>query len=371
MTIVSVPSARPVVKKNVLRPRCCARLARAARPSPHRRGSSRRWRRRWRAGPPPPWRSPPGRAARRRAGSRRRRRSRRRCRGSRRGRSAPSAGPPPRRARRKGATEGSAPGRASARLRRSPMPPPAPTPAPRQSPRWRRCPAASAAPRSGRSPDRCSASPRRRARLPLPSARPIDRKRGASHSRPAAEARVRRSMYRAKTHGITVTVTPTYLEDQSDPDAGRWVWAYTVEIANGSAGVTQLRSRYWQITDANGHVEEVEGPGVVGEQPTLSPGDSFTYTSGCPLSTPSGFMRGRYRMEGPDGILLRGRDPGLLARRPAKAARPELGAMAACRPSRRRPACGVLSWNAEPRPRRPRSGTRSDRTRSPRRRTRR
>ena len=111
-------------------------------------------------------------------------------------------------------------------------------------------------------------------------------------------------MYRAKTHGITVTVTPTFLEDQSDPDAGRWVWAYTVEIANGSAGVTQLRSRYWQITDANGHVEEVEGPGVVGEQPTLSPGDSFTYTSGCPLTTPSGFMRGHYRMQSAEGAAF-------------------------------------------------------------------
>lgn len=111
-------------------------------------------------------------------------------------------------------------------------------------------------------------------------------------------------MYRATTHGITVTVTPTYLEDQSMPDDGRWVWAYTVEIENGSRQTTRLRSRYWHITDANGHVEEVSGPGVVGEEPRLAPGDSFTYTSGCPLGTPSGFMRGHYRMEQADGTLF-------------------------------------------------------------------
>ena len=108
-------------------------------------------------------------------------------------------------------------------------------------------------------------------------------------------------MYRATTHGITVTVTPTYLEDQSMPDDGRWVWAYTVEIENGSRQTTRLRSRYWHITDANGHVEEVSGPGVVGEEPQLAPGDSFTSPSGCPLGTPSGFMRGHYRMEQEDG----------------------------------------------------------------------
>ncbi|MBB4003999.1 MAG: Co2+/Mg2+ efflux protein ApaG [Aurantimonas endophytica] len=111
-------------------------------------------------------------------------------------------------------------------------------------------------------------------------------------------------MYTATTRAITVSVTPSYLDDQSAPEDGRWVWAYTVEIANGSPDVVQLQSRYWHITDANGHVEEISGPGVVGEQPTLSPGDSFTYTSGCPLTTPSGFMRGHYRMRAPDGSLF-------------------------------------------------------------------
>ncbi|WP_102961130.1 Co2+/Mg2+ efflux protein ApaG [Mangrovicella endophytica] len=108
-------------------------------------------------------------------------------------------------------------------------------------------------------------------------------------------------MYKATTRNITVTVTPSFLEEQSQPEDGRWVWAYTVEIDNGSRDTVQLRSRYWQITDAQGHVEEVEGAGVVGEQPILSPGDSFTYTSGCPLRTSSGIMRGHYRMQKPDG----------------------------------------------------------------------
>ncbi|MEF2072264.1 Co2+/Mg2+ efflux protein ApaG [Consotaella aegiceratis] len=108
-------------------------------------------------------------------------------------------------------------------------------------------------------------------------------------------------MYQATTRSITVTVTPTFLENQSEPEEGQWVWAYTIEITNGSLDTVQLRSRYWHITDGHGHVEEVSGKGVVGEQPTLSPGDSFTYTSGCPLGTPSGIMRGHYDMEGSDG----------------------------------------------------------------------
>lgn len=111
-------------------------------------------------------------------------------------------------------------------------------------------------------------------------------------------------MYRATTRHITVTVKPTYLGSQSEPEAGRWVWAYTIEIENGSRDTVQLRSRYWHITDASGHVEEVKGPGVVGEEPILTPGDSFTYTSGCPLPTPSGIMRGSYRMEVPDGTAF-------------------------------------------------------------------
>ncbi|TFF20775.1 Co2+/Mg2+ efflux protein ApaG [Jiella endophytica] len=103
-------------------------------------------------------------------------------------------------------------------------------------------------------------------------------------------------MYQATTRQIVVTVKPAYLEEQSDPPGGRWVWAYQVEIENAGDVAVQLQSRYWQITDAAGHVEEVRGPGVVGEQPVILPGDSFSYTSGCPLPTPSGIMRGSYHM---------------------------------------------------------------------------
>jgi len=108
-------------------------------------------------------------------------------------------------------------------------------------------------------------------------------------------------MYRALTHDIEVEVEPQYLEEESDPDSSRYFWAYTISISNHGEGVVQLLERYWHITDADGRVEEVAGPGVVGEQPVLSPGDSFEYTSGCPLSTPSGIMLGRYRMVTEEG----------------------------------------------------------------------
>lgn len=103
-------------------------------------------------------------------------------------------------------------------------------------------------------------------------------------------------MYRAETDGIEVVVEPFYLEDRSDPSDSHYVWAYRVTIANKSQSFAQLLSRYWHITDGNGRVEEVAGDGVVGEQPELRPGDSYQYTSGCPLATPSGIMVGRYTM---------------------------------------------------------------------------
>jgi ApaG protein len=108
-------------------------------------------------------------------------------------------------------------------------------------------------------------------------------------------------MYRAVTHGIEVRVEPFYLADRSDPDDGHYVWAYRVTIANRSGRFVKLVSRYWHITDGSGKVEEVRGPGVVGEQPELEPGESFQYTSGCPLSTPSGIMVGRYTLLDADG----------------------------------------------------------------------
>jgi ApaG protein len=103
-------------------------------------------------------------------------------------------------------------------------------------------------------------------------------------------------MYRAVTRNIAVVVQPFYLEEQSIPAENRFVWGYRITIDNQSDDFVQLMSRYWRITDANGTVEEVRGAGVVGEQPELSPGDSYQYTSGCPLTTPSGIMAGRYTM---------------------------------------------------------------------------
>jgi len=101
--------------------------------------------------------------------------------------------------------------------------------------------------------------------------------------------------YEAETNGVVVRVTPTFLPEQSDPPQ-MWVWAYAVEIENRSDHTVQLVSRHWIITDALGRVEEVAGPGVVGEQPVLKPGAVHAYASGCPLPTTSGSMVGSYRM---------------------------------------------------------------------------
>jgi len=111
-------------------------------------------------------------------------------------------------------------------------------------------------------------------------------------------------MYRAKTREIQVTVEPNFVESESAPDDGRYFWAYTIEIANLGDAVVQLRSRHWRITDANGHTEEVRGAGVVGEQPVLKPGETFSYTSGCPLTTSSGIMVGTYQMQNTEGELF-------------------------------------------------------------------
>jgi len=105
-------------------------------------------------------------------------------------------------------------------------------------------------------------------------------------------------MYSETTRSINVTVKPFYLEDQSSPAENHYFWAYHVRIENRGGETVQLRRRHWQITDNRGHVEEVgPAPGVVGEQPVLAPGESFEYTSGTPLPTPSGIMVGSYQME--------------------------------------------------------------------------
>jgi ApaG protein len=103
-------------------------------------------------------------------------------------------------------------------------------------------------------------------------------------------------MYEAVTRGIRVRVAPQYVEEESSPEEGKFFWAYTVEISNEGSETVQLCSRHWRITDSQGRNEEVRGPGVVGNMPVLRPGQSFRYTSGCPLVTPSGFMVGSYSM---------------------------------------------------------------------------
>jgi ApaG protein len=102
--------------------------------------------------------------------------------------------------------------------------------------------------------------------------------------------------YQATTRGIIVKVAPAFLPGQSDAQKSRYVWSYTIEIENHSEETVQLISRRWLITDALNRTETVTGAGVVGEQPTLKPREAFRYTSACPLSTPSGDMRGAYQM---------------------------------------------------------------------------
>lgn len=106
----------------------------------------------------------------------------------------------------------------------------------------------------------------------------------------------------ATTEGIEITVRAVYVPEQSAPKANRYVFAYTVQIENKGAESVQLRSRHWIITDGSGKVEEVRGPGVVGQQPLLKPGDRFEYTSGCVLETPRGEMKGSYQMHRANGV---------------------------------------------------------------------
>jgi len=108
-------------------------------------------------------------------------------------------------------------------------------------------------------------------------------------------------MYSSVTRSIRISVEPLFLDDQSSPSDDHYVWAYQVRIKNEGAETVQLLNRHWRITDASGRVQEVKGAGVVGEQPTLKPGETFEYTSGTPLATPSGIMVGTYEMETPAG----------------------------------------------------------------------
>jgi len=100
----------------------------------------------------------------------------------------------------------------------------------------------------------------------------------------------------AVTNNVRVEVESQYAPEHSQPFQNQWFFYYTIRITNEGSEAVQLLSRHWIITDANGHIEEVRGPGVVGEQPVLAPGETFQYTSGCPLSTSAGVMHGTYQM---------------------------------------------------------------------------
>jgi ApaG protein len=108
-------------------------------------------------------------------------------------------------------------------------------------------------------------------------------------------------MYEETTRNVRVAVRPTFLDDQSDPNEHRFLWAYHITIENMGREAVQLLTRHWHITDARGRVREVQGPGVIGQQPVIAPGKSHEYSSGVPLETPSGFMTGSYRMKSAAG----------------------------------------------------------------------
>jgi ApaG protein len=132
----------------------------------------------------------------------------------------------------------------------------------------------------------------------------------------ADDGRDNAPMYEKMTRGVKVAVKPAFLDDQSDPDEGQYLWSYTVTIENKGAEPVQLLSRYWHITDGLGRVQEARGPGVVGAQPVIAPGQAFQYTSGCPLPTSSGHMVGRYQMKTASGEDFEAEIPAFLLESP-------------------------------------------------------
>ena len=110
--------------------------------------------------------------------------------------------------------------------------------------------------------------------------------------------------YETVTRNIRVAVVPNFLDDESEPSEGRYLWAYHITIENKGGEAVQLLSRHWRITDSRGRVREVRGAGVVGEQPVLQPGEAYEYSSGTPLDTPSGFMVGTYEMHSTGGDVF-------------------------------------------------------------------
>jgi ApaG protein len=115
--------------------------------------------------------------------------------------------------------------------------------------------------------------------------------------------------YAATTRNVQVRVSPQFDAERSKPQQGQFFWLYTVEISNAGRSNVQLLSRHWKITDAQGRVQEVKGDGVVGEQPVIAPGEEFSYTSGCPLPTPTGFMVGTYQMVTAAGVRFEAQIP--------------------------------------------------------------
>ncbi len=125
-------------------------------------------------------------------------------------------------------------------------------------------------------------------------------------------------MFEATTRQIRIAVEPAYIQEQSDPRREYYFFAYTVRIVNEGAEPVQLLSRHWIITDATGKVEEVEGPGVVGQQPTVKPGETFQYSSFCPLPTPTGSMEGTYLMVNTKGEQLEVQIPRFVLAEPSQ-----------------------------------------------------
>lgn len=115
--------------------------------------------------------------------------------------------------------------------------------------------------------------------------------------------------YEAETDGIIVRVRPMFMDEESSPEDDKFLWAYQIEIENRGKRTLQLMTRYWQITDSDGRIQEVRGEGVVGKQPVLRPGANFEYTSGCPLTTPSGMMQGAYQFEDEEGDFFEAKIP--------------------------------------------------------------
>jgi ApaG protein len=110
--------------------------------------------------------------------------------------------------------------------------------------------------------------------------------------------------YEAETNNVCIRVRPAFVEEESSPEDDRFLWAYHVEIENRSRRTLQLMTRHWRITDSDGRIQHVDGAGVIGKQPVLRPGARFEYSSGCPLSTPSGMMQGAYRFEDETGASV-------------------------------------------------------------------